>query len=147
MELALEQARLAYQEDEVPVGAVLVDGSENLLASARNQPVGLDDPSAHSEILALRRAGQIKRNYRLPGTILITTLEPCLMCAGALIQARIAGLVFASRDPKAGAIVSRMNLFDNFPWLNHRFWIQEGILAEESRELLRGFFAARRKEK
>ncbi|MCF8105412.1 MAG: nucleoside deaminase [Desulfohalobiaceae bacterium] len=145
MELALEQARLAYQEDEVPVGAVLVDARGSLLAAAHNQPLGLNDPSAHAEILALRRAGLIKKNYRLPGAVLVTTLEPCLMCAGALIQARISGLIFAARDAKAGAIVSRLGIFDDYPWLNHRFWIEEGILGEESRELLRQFFAAKRK--
>lgn len=145
MELALEQARLALEADEVPVGAVLVDGSGSLLAAAHNQPLGSNDPTAHAEIVALRQAGQLTRNHRLPGTMLICTLEPCLMCVGGLIQARIAGLVFGTRDPKAGAIVSRLNVFDAFSWSNHRFWVQEGILAEKSRKLLQQFFGAKRK--
>lgn len=145
MELALKQARQAFQEGEVPVGAVLLDADGALLAAARNQSIRLQDPSAHAEILVLRSAARVKMNYRLPGTVLLSTVEPCLMCAGALIQARIAGLIFGAADEKAGAIVSRMSIFEAFPWLNHRFWIQGGLFAEQSRSLLQVFFAEKRK--
>ena len=144
MNLALEQARLAFAEGEIPVGAVLLDASGQLLAADHNRPIADHDPTAHAEIRVLRQGACIKQNYRLSGTVLLSTVEPCLMCAGALIQARIAGLVYGTDDPKAGAITSKMSLFEDCPWLNHRFWIQGGVLAEQSRELLQAFFAGKR---
>ena len=146
MKLALEQAKQAFDEGEIPVGAVLLDAGGDRLAAARNQSIRQQDPSAHAEIQVLRRAARVKNNYRLPGTVLITTVEPCLMCAGALVQARIAGVIFGTADPKAGAIVSRISIFEAFPWLNHRFWIRGGLLAEQSRSLLQVFFAEKRKK-
>ncbi len=145
MKLALEQAQQAFEEGEIPVGAVLLDAGGECLAAARNQSIRLQDPSAHAEIQVLRSAARVKKNYRLPGTVLLSTVEPCLMCAGALVQARIAGLVFGTVDEKAGAVVSRISIFEAFPWLNHRFWIQSGMLAEQSRSLLQVFFAEKRK--
>ncbi len=146
MKLALEQAQQAFDEGEIPVGAVLLDAGGECLAAARNQSIRLQDPSAHAEIQVLRSGARVKKNYRLPGTVLLSTVEPCLMCAGVLIQARIAGLVFGTADAKAGAIVSRISIFEAFPWLNHRFWIQGGLLAEQSRSLLQVFFAEKRKK-
>ncbi|MCF8030629.1 MAG: nucleoside deaminase [Desulfohalobiaceae bacterium] len=144
MSLALEQARTARDQGEVPVGAVLLDADGSLLARSGNQPLGLNDPTAHAEILALRQASEIKGNYRLPGTLLVCTLEPCLMCLGALTQARIEGLVFGTRDPRSGAIVSRLAHPADLPWLNHYFWWREGVRAEECGSLLRAFFNSRR---
>ena len=145
MKLALEQAQQAFDEGEIPVGAVLLDAGGECLAAARNQSIRLQDPSAHAEIQVLRSAARVKKNYRLPGTVLLSTVEPCLMCAGALVQARIAGLIFGTTDEKAGAVVSRISIFEAFPWLNHRFWIQGGLFAEQSRSLLQVFFAEKRK--
>ena len=145
MEQALEEAELAYKKDEVPVGAIIIDPQGDILARAHNSPLKLNDPTAHSEILALRKAGDIKQNYRFPGCIMITTLEPCIMCMGALVQARIDGLVFGSRDHKSGAAFSRIDFFRDFPWLNHQFWIKSEILDEKSRSLLQSFFSQKRK--
>ena len=144
MSLALEEARTARDWGEVPVGAVLLDADGSLLARACNQPLGLNDPTAHAEILALRQAAEKKGNYRLPGTILACTLEPCLMCLGALTQARIEGLVFGTRDPRTGAIVSRLAYPEDLPWLNHYFWWEEGIMAGECGSALQEFFRSRR---
>jgi len=144
MSLALEEARTARDQGEVPVGAVLLDADGSLLARACNQPLRLNDPTAHAEILALRQAAEIKGNYRLPGTVLVCTLEPCLMCLGALTQARIEGLVFGTRDPRTGAIVSRLAYPGDLPWLNHHFWWREGVRAGECGSLLRAFFNSRR---
>ncbi len=146
MKLALEQAQQAFDEGEIPVGAVLLDVSGDPVAAARNQSILKQDPTAHAEIQVLRMAARAAGNYRLPGTVLISTVEPCLMCTGALIQARIAGLVYGTADPKAGTIVSRISIFEAFPWLNHRFWIQGGVLAEPCRALLQIFFAEKRKK-
>ena len=140
---ALECAREAYAAGEVPVGAVLVDESGGLLARAANAPLASHDPTAHAEIVALRAAGAKLRNYRLPGTTLYVTLEPCAMCVGALIHARVARLVFAASDPKTGACGSVFDLTATRE-LNHRIDVTRGVLAAESAALLREFFAERR---
>lgn len=147
MELALQQAQKAFLIGEVPVGALLLDQDETILALDHNRPIAEHDPTAHAEILVLRQGAQKKENYRLTGTTLICTLEPCIMCLGSMIQARISGLVFAARDPKYGAIFSRFTYNQDFNWLNHQFWIIEGPLKEKSRQLLQDFFAQRRKNK
>lgn len=142
MHLALEHAREAGRRGEVPVGAVLV-GQDGLLAAAGNSPIQLSDPSAHAEILALRGAAAHLRNYRLPGTTLYVTLEPCIMCMGALIQARVSRLVFGATDTKTGAAVS-IYAIGSDRLLNHGLTVSSGILAEACGELLRDFFRERR---
>lgn len=143
MRRALALARLAAAaEEEVPVGAVLARGEE-VLGEAHNRTIGLSDPSAHAEILALREAGRRLRNYRLPDTTLYVTLEPCVMCAGAIVHARIDRVVFAAFDPKTGAAGSRFDTLLS-PLHNHRVRVEGGLLAEEAGELLRAFFRARR---
>jgi len=144
MDRALEQARTAREHEEVPVGAVLLDADGSLLARAFNRPIGSNDPAAHAEILALREAARLKNNYRLPGTVLVCTLEPCIMCLGALTQARVAGLVFGARDYRSGAVVSKLSYPEDLPWLNHRFWWEEGVKGEECGSLLKAFFSPRR---
>jgi len=128
MRLALAEAEKALLEGEVPVGAVVVRGGE-VIASAHNGPVGLKDPSAHAEILALRRAAEAEGNYRLAGTTLYVTIEPCLMCAGALIHARVSRLVFGASDPKGGAVVSLYGVLQDAR-LNHRVDVTGGVLRE-----------------
>jgi tRNA(adenine34) deaminase len=142
MRAALAQARLAESAGEVPVGAVLVIGEE-IAARAANAPIRLSDPTAHAEILALRRAGEQQRNYRLPGSTLYVTLEPCPMCAAALVHARVARLVYAAADPKSGAAGSLMDLTRDAR-LNHRLQVAGGVLADEAALLLKGFFRERR---
>jgi tRNA(adenine34) deaminase len=142
MRLALEQARIGAIDGEVPVGAVLTEGGR-MLAAAGNHPIGLKDPTAHAEILVLREAARNMDNYRLPGTTLYVTLEPCVMCMGAIIQARIERLVFGAADPKTGAVHSLYRLGSD-GLLNHRLEIVAGILAGESSLLLKEFFRARR---
>jgi tRNA(adenine34) deaminase len=144
MRQALHQAVQAAELGEVPVGAVLADSNGDLLAAAGNRSITHSDPSAHAEILALRQAGQKMGNYRLQDTLLISTLEPCIMCLGGLIQARCKGLIFACRDPKAGAVVSRLQVEKDLSWLNHEFWYAEGLLREKCSALLRDFFRIRR---
>ena len=142
MDEALEQAREAARQEEVPIGAVLVGhGGERL--AAYNQPRGLSDPTAHAEIILLRRAARELANYRLPGTTLVVTVEPCLMCAGAMIQARVARVVFGAFDPKAGALGSLYDLSRD-PRLNHRLEVIPGIREAECRGLIQDFFQARR---
>lgn len=142
MRLALEQADIARRAGEVPVGAVLVkDG--RLLAVGSNAPISLADPSAHAEMLALRAAATALGNYRLPGCELFVTLEPCAMCAGAILHARLARVVYAAPDPKTGAAGSVLDLFAE-PRLNHHTQIEAGVLAEEAAQTLRAFFAERR---
>ena len=142
MHRALMQARLGGEAGEVPVGAVVVrDGRE--LAAAFNAPIGRCDPSAHAELLALRRAAKAVGNYRLGGSTLYATMEPCPMCAGAIVHARIARLVFAAPDLRWGAAGTVMNVFD-VEALNHRVAYEGGLLAEASATLLRDFFSARR---
>lgn len=142
MQRALDLAALAADKEEVPVGAVVVRDGE-LLGEGFNQVISAADPSAHAEILALRSAAAKVGNYRLPGATLYVTLEPCTMCAGALVHARIAELIFAAREPRAGVVCSTCQLLDE-PWYNHKVNWQEGVLANESAELLRSFFRARR---
>jgi tRNA(adenine34) deaminase len=143
MELALEEARRAGERGEVPVGAVLLDEGGRVLASDGNRTIELHDPSAHAEMLVLREAARKIGNYRLPGATLYVTLEPCAMCAGAFIHARIARLVYGAADPKTGAIDSVYQIgSDNL--LNHRLVVQSGVMAEQSAAMLRAFFQARR---
>jgi tRNA(adenine34) deaminase len=142
MRLALAEADKAIQAGEVPVGAVLVAGGE-VIASAHNGPVGLQDPSAHAEILALRKAASAEGNYRLAGSTLYVTIEPCLMCAGALIHARVSRLVFGAQDPKGGAVVSLYRVLDDSR-LNHRIEVTGGVLAEECGEIMSRFFREKR---
>jgi tRNA(adenine34) deaminase len=142
MRLALAEAEKALQAGEVPVGAVIVRGGE-VIASAHNGPVGLKDPSAHAEILALRRAAAAEGNYRLAGTTLYVTIEPCLMCAGALIHARVSRLVFGAPDPKGGAVVSLYGVLGDAR-LNHRVEATGGVLREACSEILSRFFREKR---
>jgi len=139
---ALELARRAQTDHEVPVGAVLVRDDE-ILGEGWNQPIGRHDPTAHAEIMALRAAGQRAVNYRLPGTMLYCTLEPCTMCAGALIHARVERLVFGARDFKTGAAGSVFDVLGTDTH-NHRVRVTAGVLERECADLLREFFAARR---
>jgi tRNA(adenine34) deaminase len=144
---ALRQAWLAGSRGEVPVGAVLMDGADGrIIGQAGNETIGANDPTAHAEILAIRRGATLTGNHRLTGAVLVVTLEPCLMCLGAMVQARIGGLVFAARDPKAGAVVSNLDGL-GLSFLNHRFPVLEGVLAEECGRTLSRFFAARRKQR
>jgi tRNA(adenine34) deaminase len=142
MAVALDEARTAAAEDEVPVGAVVVRGDE-VLARAHNQREADDDPTAHAEILAIREAARRLGSWRLDGCELIVTLEPCFMCAGALVNARVSRLVFGATDPKAGAVGSLADVVRD-PRLNHRMEVTAGVRAAECGDLLRAFFAARR---
>ena len=142
MQLALKQAELAAQAGEVPVGAVVLkDGV--VIATGRNAPIQDHDPSAHAEIVALRAAAKVLGNYRLDGCELFVTLEPCAMCAGAMLHARIARVVFGARDPKSGVCGSVIDLFAE-PRLNHHAHVSGGVRSEECGRLLSEFFAARR---
>ena len=142
MSLALEEARQAAEEQEVPVGAVAVVDGE-LVARNHNRSIQLSDPTAHAEILVLRAAGQALKNYRLNGVDLFVTVEPCPMCAGALLWARISRLVFGTADEKGGGVVSRLEILK--PGLfNHTVQIVEGVSAGQARALLQDFFSARR---
>jgi tRNA(adenine34) deaminase len=141
MRLALEQAELARAAGEVPVGAVVVkDGT--VVARAYNHPVGASDPTAHAEVLALRDAARAVGNYRLTGATLYVTVEPCLMCVGAIVHARVATVVYGVADPKGGA--ARSLLDPNTLPLNHRFEAVEGVLEDECRKILQSFFRERR---
>ncbi|MCW8909378.1 MAG: tRNA adenosine(34) deaminase TadA [Gammaproteobacteria bacterium] len=142
MQKALELARRAQAEDEVPVGALIVK-DDQLIAEGFNQPIKSNDPSAHAEMAAMRHAGQALNNYRLIDTTLYVTLEPCSMCVGAMIHARIKRLVFGAFDPKTGAAGSAINLIGN-ELHNHRIEVLGGILESECRELLQDFFRRKR---
>lgn len=142
MRRALELATLAAREGEVPVGAVLVKDGQ-LIAEGRNRPIADHDPTAHAEIQLLRAAGKAMQNYRLSGTTLYVTLEPCPMCAGAIVHARVGRVVFAATDPRTGAAGSIYNILQSNE-LNHRCEVEGGVLAEESASLLRHFFRSRR---
>jgi tRNA(adenine34) deaminase len=144
MRLALEAARGAEAAGEVPVGAVLVRG-DAVLACTANRPIAGHDPTAHAEIEALRAGGRALGGYRLTGTTLYVTLEPCVMCASAIVHARVSRLVFGAWDPKAGAAGSTIDVFA-LPHMNHRVDVFGGVLMEESSRLLNGFFAARRRD-
>ncbi|MDX8392049.1 MAG: tRNA adenosine(34) deaminase TadA [Mariprofundaceae bacterium] len=145
MNIALQQAVIAKENGEVPVGSALLldDGSLHL---AHNAPISLHDASAHAEMRVIRAACAATDNYRLPGSTLYVTLEPCCMCAGAIVHARISRLVFAASDEKTGAVRSLYRLLDD-KRLNHRVAISSGVLAEECSRLLRDFFAERRRKK
>ena len=142
MSLALEQARKAEEEGEVPVGAILVkDGL--LIAKAHNQPISTNDPTAHAEIQLLRVAGEKLKNYRLTGTSLYVTLEPCAMCLGAIMHARVEHVVFGAHDPKTGVCGSSENLMDA-KCFNHKINLVSGVMENESKQLLKNFFISRR---
>lgn len=143
MRHALLVAMAARDAGEVPVGAVLVGPQQELLAEGRNQPIAAHDPTAHAEVVALRQAGQLLQNYRLVNTTLYVTLEPCTMCVGTLVHARVARVVFGAYDPKAGAICSATPLA-GAPHFNHIFEWQGGVLADECAQVLKAFFARRR---
>ena len=145
MRIAIQEARLAMIENEIPVGAVLVK-NDKLIAQAHNQPINKNDPTAHAEIQLLRKAGKQLENYRLVGSTLYVTLEPCAMCFGAMIHARIERIVFGALDPTTGVCGSCINLNkENF--FNHKISITGGILDEESSDLLRLFFKSKRDKK
>lgn len=144
MAMALEQARLAEAAGETPVGAVLMGPDGEILARAHNQPITRHDATAHAEILCLREAGERVGNYRLPDTVLAVTLEPCLMCVGALIHARIAGVVVGATDPKSGALFSHLD-GARLPFGNHKMWVRSGVLGQECSTLLKSFFRNRRR--
>jgi tRNA(adenine34) deaminase len=142
MQQAIEQAMLAASAGEVPVGAVLVR-DDQVIAKGFNQPISNSDPSAHAELLVLRGAAQAEANYRLPGTTLYVTLEPCTMCAGAILHARVDRVVFGTSDPKTGAAGSVLNVFSE-KQINHQTQVEGGIMSEECGQILRQFFKERR---
>lgn len=142
MQQALMLAEQAASAGEVPVGALLIK-DDQILAATYNQPIKLNDPCAHAEILALRAAGQKINNYRLINTTLYVTLEPCMMCAAALVHARVARLVFGAYDQRAGAVSSCLHALEQ-PFLNHKVQYAGGLYAEQSKKLLQAFFKARR---
>ena len=144
MRLAIEQARRAASLGEVPVGCVVVRDGE-VISTGHNHPVGLHDPTAHAEIMALRAAAQHEHNYRLEGCDVFVTLEPCAMCAGAMLHARVRRVVFGAFEPKTGAAGSMLNLFEH-PGLNYHATCTNGVLASECLELLQAFFKARRNQ-
>jgi len=144
MQMAFGEAQKAAQRQEVPIGAVLVDQDQQVLGRAGNSPIGLVDPTAHAEILVLKQAGRAVDNYRLSGTTMYVSLEPCPMCMGAMVHARVARLVFGALDPKGGAAVSKYEIGQDGK-LNHSILIEQGPLAEECSTLLKDFFKARRK--
>lgn len=145
MARALELAEQGAAQGEVPVGAlVILDGQ--LIGEGWNQPIGSHDPTAHAEVVALRQAAQRQQNYRLPGATLYVTLEPCTLCSGALVHARISRLVYGATEPKAGVVESRAELLSS-DWFNWTIEVQGGVLADACSEQLRRFFAQRRAEK
>jgi len=143
MRLAVAAARQAAEKGEVPVGAVIVDANGDLLSEASNLTITNTDPTAHAEILALREAGRKIGNYRLVGATVYSTIEPCVMCAGALVNARVARLVFGAHDERFGAVETHFQLCSS-SLLNHRVEIVSGILADQCRELMQSFFRSRR---
>ena len=146
MHEALQQAEVAEERGDVPVGAVVVDGCGRILGRGENRTIFDTDPTAHAEVLALRQAAARAGNHRLTDAVLVVTLEPCIMCLGAVIQARLAGVVFAAADSKSGALVSRMN-GAALPWANNHFWTLGGVLEAECSSKLSRFFQRRREEK
>ena len=144
MRRALREAQKAETQGEVPVGAVVVQDGK-VIARAHNRPLGLADPSAHAEVLALRRAAKKLGNYRLKGCDLYVTIEPCAMCAGAIVQARLRRVIFGTPDSKAGACGSALEVL-NHPKVNHRVEVVSGVMACECAEILRAFFRRRRKQ-
>ena len=144
MRLALREAKRAFDEQEVPVGAVVVQNGR-VIARGHNRPVHLSDPAGHAEIIALRRAARRLGNYRLTDCTLYVTIEPCAMCAGAIVHARLRRVIFGARDPKAGAVGSVLAVL-NHPKLNHQVEVAGGVLGDDCARLLRRFFRARRKK-
>ena len=142
MRMAIEQAQLAAQSGEVPVGAVLVKDGQ-VISKAFNKPIANHDPSAHAEMLALREAALAEENYRIPGSTLYVTLEPCAMCSGAILHARIDRVVYGAPDPKTGAAGSVLDIFAS-KQINHQTSVEGGIMSEECGQLLRDFFKGRR---
>ena len=142
MREALRQAQAAFESGEVPVGAVVVHEGR-VVGRGHNQPIAATDPTAHAEVLALREAAHALGNYRLAGCTLYVTVEPCLMCVGALVHARVDAVVFGAPEPKTGALVSAIQAMD-LPWLNHRFLVTLGVLETECAELMQRFFRERR---
>lgn len=143
MHQALQLAQEAAAAGEVPVGAVVVNAAGEIIGRGRNSCIGLNDPTAHAEILALREAGQKLANYRLIDCSLFVTLEPCTQCFGALINARISKLYFAAKEPRTGVLASVCNLA-NQPWYNHKIQVESGLLQGKSKQLLKNFFAHKR---
>jgi tRNA(adenine34) deaminase len=143
MEAALEQARLALAAGEVPVGAVLVSGGR-ILARAFNQPISANDPTAHAEVLVLRAAARAIGNYRLTEAAVYVTVEPCLMCVGAMVHARVREVVYGAAEPKSGALVSALKALES-PGLNHRFAVTAGVLEDECRSIIQEFFRDKRR--
>lgn len=143
MEIALAEARKAAQAGEIPVGALVVDPHGEILAKAANEVERRDDPTAHAEMLALRLASRRIGNCRLKDCVLVCTLEPCLMCAGAMLHSRVAGIVYGAADARAGAIASQADL-PNLPGASHFIWHMGGMLSDECARILRDFFQARR---
>ena len=143
MHAALEQARLGLAAGEVPIGAVVVIGDE-IVARAYNQPITTVDPTAHAEVLALRAAAAHIGNYRLTGSRLYVTVEPCLMCVGALVHARVDEVVYGAAEPKTGALVSTLKALES-PGLNHRFLVTPGVLEDECRSIIQAFFREKRR--
>jgi tRNA(adenine34) deaminase len=143
MEAALAEARRGLAAGEVPIGAVVAVGGR-IVARAFNQPITAVDPTAHAEVIALREAARAVGNYRLADAVVYVTLEPCLMCVGALVYARVRGVVYGAREPKTGALVSTMRALES-PGLNHRFEVTGGVLEEPSRDLIQQFFLQRRR--
>lgn len=146
MQLALQQAQMASDLNEVPVGAVLLGENDVLLASGHNQPIDRHDPTAHAEIMVLREAAKKNENYRLVNSTLYVTLEPCVMCVGAMIHARVKRLVYGAVEYKTGAIQSACHLLDDTPF-NHQIQVESGILETQCADILSDFFARRRVEK
>lgn len=144
MDVAFGEACKASKAGEAPIGAALFSRDGELIAKAHNQPIGLNDPTGHAEILCLREAGEKIGNYRLTGTILAVTLEPCLMCTGAIIHARIDGVIIGALDPRAGALVTNLE-GSALPFTNHRVWTIDGVMEQECSALLKRFFLEKRK--
>lgn len=143
MHAALDQARLGLAAGEVPVGAVLVIG-DAIVASAFNQPITASDPTAHAEVLVLREAARVLGNYRLTYATVYVTVEPCLMCVGAMVHARVREVVYGAAEPKAGALVSAIRALEH-PSLNHRFVVTGGVLEDECRATIQEFFREKRR--
>src|SRR5262245_41184945 len=143
MRAALEQARLGLAAGEVPIGALLVVG-DTVVASAFNQPITAHDPTAHAEVVVLREAARVIGNYRLTDATVYVTVEPCLMCVGALVHARVREVVYGATEPKAGALVSSIKALES-PGLNHRFAVTSGVLEDECRAIIQDFFRDKRR--
>jgi tRNA(adenine34) deaminase len=143
MRAALDQARLGLKAGEVPIGAVLVAG-DRIVACAFNQPITSNDPTAHAEVLVLREAGRVLGNYRLTEATMYVTVEPCLMCVGAMVHARVRELVYGATEPKAGALISAVRALE-YPGLNHRFAVTGGVLEEDCRAIIQEFFRQKRR--